>query len=189
MCSKSFQNLLEQHVNIVSTIDILKIDYDFDLLKKQLIATKKSQYDIKDFYLVSHFDLEYFMPGSNYSLTAFNLIRTFQEVDISTGRILLVTNCFGYLESFKSLIPNELHEFELPLVIDDCISASPANYATFEQCSSLVDLPLDQQTVEYPALCLMGRSRVHRNAIFNCLNDDNLLSKVVTSYRNYSHES
>ena len=155
----------------------MDIDRDFDLLKKQLLETKKPIFQPNDFYLAEDNHGHYYLPHCNYSLTTFNLIRTFQEVDISLNRCIIFTNQPGYLDGVKLLVPDPN---ELPIVFDDCWSAFENHHL---DSPAWQNIDIDAHAIERHALTMLGVPRLHRNALYNHIQKNNYFDKIATSYR------
>ena len=183
MLTDNFINTVKSKVNIIDIIDLFLYDQDFDSLKDRISKTKKESFDPNDFYLISHYDPEYYLPHCPYGLTTFNLVRTFQELDISLSRLIIVTNCTGHLNQFKYLIPIELHKFELPIVIDDCLTAFSSN---FLDNFNYTNLDINAKKIKVNAISMMRVPRLHRNALYNHIVKENLLHKIAISYKNES---
>ena len=169
--------VLEQYINIVGRINLLEIDQDFDLLKTQLLDTKKPIFEPIDFYLTEDYHGNYYLPHCNYSLTTFNLVRTFQEVDISLNRCIIFTNQPGYINGLKSLIADTK---ELPIVFDDCWSVFGNNNLGNPAWQ---DIGINAHEIERHALTMLGAPRLHRNALYNHIRKNNYFDKIATSYR------
>ena len=183
--NKNFISTLKEYINIIDIIDIVHFDQNFDLLKDRLLQTKKEVYTPKDFYVIKHYDPQYYLPHCNYSLTTFNLVQTFLEVDISLGQTIIFTNNPGYLEEFKLLIPDRLHQYSLPIVVDDCISAFNNNHLDTPTWNNI---SINSDKIEKHAVTLMSYNRVHRNALYNHIKKHNYFDMIATSYRS-SNES
>tara|TARA_R100001163_G_C5067160_1_gene206113 strand:+ start:2138 stop:2623 length:486 start_codon:yes stop_codon:yes gene_type:complete len=156
---------------------LLEIDQDFDLLKQQLLDTKKPIFEPIDFYLAEDYHGNYYLPHCNYSLTTFNLVRTFQEVDISLNRCIIFTNQPGYINGLKSLIADTK---ELPIVFDDCWSVFGNNNL---DTPAWQDIDIDAHAIQRHALTMLGAPRLHRNALYNHIQKNNYFDKIATSYR------
>ena len=178
--NKNFINTLREYINIIDIIDILHFDQDFDKLMDQLLKTKKEVYAPKDFYVIKHYDPQYYLPHCKYSLTTFNLVQTFQEIDISLGRTIIVTNNPGYLDEFKLLIPDRLHQYDLPIVFDNCISAFDNNHLDNPKWNNIA---INNDKIEKHALTMMGSGRVHRNTLYNHIKKHNYFDKIATANR------
>jgi hypothetical protein len=176
--NKNFINTLREYINIVDILNVYQVDQDFDLLKDKLIQTKKEVYAPKDFYVIKHYDPQYYLPHCKYSLTTFNLVQTFQEIDISLGRVIIVTNNPGYLDEFKLLIPDKLHQCDLPIVFDDCISAFDNNHLDNPKWNNIA---INNDKIEKHCLTMMARGRVHRNALYNHIKNNNYLDQIATA--------
>jgi len=179
--TKNFLSEISKHVNILANISLILIDDDFEKLRSILLRTKKETFQHNDYYVICHGDTDFYLPGSPYGLSIFNLVRTFQEVDISLGRVIFVTDHLGIEEEFKFLIPQKLHQFDLPLIIDNCMSAS-SDLMLDNFCYP--DINVNPAKIKKHALCMMGAKRIHRNGLFHFLKNNNLLEKIVTSYNN-----
>jgi hypothetical protein len=180
--TKNFISTVSSKVNVVDTIDFLAINQDFEVLKKQLLETKRS-FSHNDFYLISHYDPEYYLPECPYGLTTFNFVRTFQEVDISLSRAIIVTNKTGYAKEFEYLIPKEMHQWEMPVVFDDCLSAFKLNFLSnfsFDDCA------VNSQEITTNGLSMMRAPRIHRNTLYNYLKENNLLDTIAVAFQNES---
>ena len=176
--NKNFINTLREYINIVDILNVYQVDQDFDLLKDKLIQTKKEVYAPKDFYVIKHYDPQYYLPHCKYSLTTFNLVQTFQEIDISLGQAIIVTNNPGYLDEFKLLIPDRLHQYGLPIVFDDCISAFYNNHLDTPTWNNI---GINSDKIEKHALTMMGSGRVHRNALYNHIKKHNYFDMIATA--------
>jgi len=178
--NKNFINTLNENIDIVDIFNVKTFDQDFNLLRDKLIQTRKQAYKPKDFYVIKHFDPQYYLPHCGYSLTTFNLVRTFQEVDISMGRTIIFTNNPGYIDEFKLLIPDALHQYDLPIVFDDCIAAFSNNCLENPKWD---DISINSDKIEKHGLSMMGSSRVHRNALYNHIKKHNYFDMIATSYQ------
>lgn len=178
--SKNFLNTVLSQVTIVDSINITRhVCCNFDLIKNQLSQTKKEYYHSNEFYLAYEYDPEYYMPGCVYGLNTFNLVRTFQELDISLGKLIFVTNRVNHLEEFKKLIPESMHAFELPTVIDGCWSAFENNGLNDFM---FTEPDVNATSIQYHEISMMGVRRVHRNALVNYLIENNLIDKIAVAY-------
>ena len=178
MLTKNFINTLREYINIVDILRLHQFNQNFNLLKDQLIQTKKEVYAPKDFYVIHYYDSQYYLPHCKYSLTTFNLVQTFQEIDISLGRAIIVINNPGYLDEFKLLIPDELHQYNLPIVFDDCIWAFDNNHLDNPKWNNI---GINSDKIEKHALTMMGSGRVHRNALYNHIKKHNYFDMIATA--------
>ena len=178
--NKNFINTLREYINIVDILNVIEFDQNFNLLKDRLIQTKKEVYAPKDFYVIKHYDPQYYLPHCKYGLTTFNLVQTFQEIDISLGRVIIVTNNPGYLDEFKLLIPDRLHQYDLPIVFDDCISAFVNNHLDNSKWNNIA---INNDKIEKHALTMMGHGRVHRNVLYNHIKKHNYFDIIATAKR------
>lgn len=179
--SKNARAVFNESFNVLGEYDLICTDYDFDILKRLMSDTRKDTYNPLDKYIVVHYDTDYYLPSCKYGLTIFNLIKTFEELDIPLHTMIFVTNHNGIAKEFKELIPDEEIEFNFPIIID--------NYLTcFDVEASIASLapsvPLNIDKVTKNAMCLMGCKRIHRNIVFNSIKSNDLLNNIVTSYSN-----
>ena len=176
--NKNFISTLREYINIVDIIKLDKFQHNFDLLKDRLIETRKEVYSPKDFYVIKHSNGQYYLPHCKYSLTTFNLVQTFQEIDISLGRVIIVTNDPGYLDEFKLLIPDRLHQYDLPIVFDDCMSAFYNHHLDNPKWNNIA---INNDKIEKHCLTMMGFGRVHRNALYNHIKNNNYFNQIATA--------
>mgnify|MGYP003651255382 CR=1 FL=1 len=140
MLTKNFINTLREYINIVDILHLHQFNQNFNLLKDQLIQTKKEVYAPKDFYVIKH------NPG--------------------------------YLDEFKLLIPDRLHQYGLPIVFDDCISAFYNNHLDTPTWNNI---GINSDKIEKHALTMMGSGRVHRNALYNHIKKHNYFDMIATA--------
>lgn len=188
--NKNFISTLREYINIVDILNIHDFDQDFNLLKDRLIQTKKEVYAPKDFYVIKHSDPQYYLPHCKYGLTTFNLVQTFREIDISLGRAIIVTNNPGYLDEFKLLIPDRLHQYDLPIVFDNCMSMRFFDSKTLTNLvfnNNHLDNPkwnniaINNDKIEKHCLTMLGSDRVHRNILYNHIKKHNYFDMIATA--------
>jgi len=178
--TKNFIDAVSKRVKIVDLLDLTALDPD--KLTNQLLLTKKDKFASNEFYLASHDDCDYYLPGCPYGISIFNFVRTFQSLDISLSRVILVTNHIGLLNEFKFLINEEDH-CDLPVIIDTCLSAFDGLGLDNFDCR-FSDININKYDIIKHGLCMMGLARNHRNALYNFLKDNNHLDKISTSFKN-----
>lgn len=179
--SKNFRTIFNEEFNIMGEYDLVCTDHNFDILKQLMEDTKKDVYQPTDKYIVVHYDTDYYLPNSNYGLTIFNLVKTFEELDIPLHTMIFVTNHTGIARDFKELIPNEEIEYNFPMIIDNYLTCFDAEASIASEASCV---HLNIENVTRNAMCLMGCKRIHRNIIFNSIKANSLLDSIVTSYSN-----
>ena len=179
--SPNARDMLNDTFNILGEYDLICTDHDFNILKDSLETTHKSMYEPNDKYIVVHYDTEYYLPRSTYGLTIFNLIKTFEELDIPLHTMIFITNHSGISREFKELIPKEEIEYNFPTIIDNYLTCFVVESTV---ASESISVPLNIDKVIKPAMCMMGCKRIHRNIIFNMIKDEGLLGSIATSYAN-----
>jgi len=165
--------------NILSETDLLEVNDNFDILKQRLLNTKKNTFLPNDKHIIIHYDTDYYLPECPYGLTIFNLIKTFIDVDISLNTIIFITNHKDIIKEFKTLVPESKWDYNLPIIIDDCISCF--THASISAYKSK-NIPINAKKINKHAVCMMGVQRIHRNILFNHITDKNLFNKIATSY-------
>lgn len=168
--------------DIVDVINLYEYDSDFNDLKHRLLSTKKESYSANEFYVVYHADTDYYLPECPYGLSMFNLWKTFKELDISTGRVIFLSNHCGIkkeIEILLNIFKSKNHD--MPIVFDNFNAAfhfgMPDAYS-----KEYEDKKINIERIEHHGICMIGKPRVHRNAIFNHLKKNHLLDKIKTSY-------
>lgn len=178
----NFIKIVKQYVNILDILSVPTFDQDFDVLRNRLLKTKKQEYNHRDYYVIEHYDPQYYLPHCPYSLTTFNLVRTFQEVDISLGRTMIFTNNLGYINEFKVLIPEDLHQFGLPVMFDKYLANMPFNHIKSQDCKDYQDIPINNTKIEKNCLTMIGKDRVHRNVLYTHIKTNDYLNQIATVY-------
>ena len=177
---KKFIEYLDKKINPIDYIDLViyRDSNDYDTLKSKLLHTRKDCFSKKDFYIVNYGDTDYYLPNSLYGILLYNFIKTLQEVDISLNRMIIITNQPNLLDQIKKIIPKDKHTWELPIILDlISIQGNNTLYTTYE------DIPINTN-VKRHAISMMGIPRVHRTALYNFIDKNNLKEKIAVSFRN-----
>ena len=164
-------------------------DNNFDQLKTQLLKSKLSHYTPNDRYVIEDNDTHYYLPGCSYSLTWYNIIQTFLDIDIPLSSIIVFYNGYDLLERIMPLIPKELQNAQsVPTVVDlqsSCwMTVGGAHDNQFIENFDK-DQPVTNQITKH-AVSMMGVRRVHRNILYNHIKANNLFDKIATAYNNVS---
>ena len=178
--------LIQQKFNVLNTITVLDIDNDMNKLVSML--NQNYVFNPNDRYVVLDPDTHYYMPNAKYSLTWFNIIKTFLNLDIPLWTMIVVYNGTNLQEQFDILIPKSLHD-QMPTVIDLSTALTAFKENVFDSVNSVTNNKSVTETVNqitHHCVTMMGVPRVHRNILFYQLKEKNLLDKVATSYRNVS---
>lgn len=177
--SDNFVNLLKEKVTIIDYMQMNKFDDNYNLLRDRLLQTKKEHYNSNEYYLVCQYEAKYYLPSTKVSLGTYNFVRTFQDLDISLGRVIFVTNNVGCKEEFELLIPKHKHNTEMPVVFDDYISIFDLNHLCDFACAND---PVDVTAIKKHAISMLGIPRPHRNSLYRYFKENGLLDQVAVSY-------
>jgi hypothetical protein len=179
-------DLIKQNFNIIEHIKVLDIDENYDLLAQKLL--QDHVYRPEDRYLIEDTDTHYYLPNCDYSLTWFNIIKTFLDKDVPLWTIITVSNCINLKQQLYNIVPAELHSY-MPTIIDIEIALSAFNEPLFDtqiKINNTFDFADSVNTIEKHAISMMGKPRIHRNMLYHQLMDKKLLDKVAVSYNNVS---
>ena len=182
-------NKLDQKFNVVEYINLIVIDNDFDIFKRQLLLSKLEMYTKDDRYVIFDDDTHYYINNCSYSLTWYNIIKTFLDVDIPLSSIIVFYNGNGLSEQLSNLIPSELKDQNcVPTIIDNRSSCWITTIGQGEQ--KFINNFDKHRTVNTHitkhAISMMGMARVHRNILQNHIKENQLFNKIAVAYNNVS---
>lgn len=178
---------LDQKFNVIEYIDIFKIDNDFEILKQQLLLSKIESYTKNDRYVIIDNDTHYYLDNCSYSLTWYNVIKTFLDVDIPLSSIIVFYNGSKLLEQILPLIPQELQDRNcVPTVIDNKSSCWVATLGEKEFIHNFDKHRTVNTHITKHAISMMGLPRIHRNILQNHIKKNQLFDKIAVAYNNVS---
>ena len=152
---------------------------EFDVVPQVLInKLKKYQgrsFGTKEKILLVHMDTDYYDPLLPCGTIPINLIRIFKNLDISLSSILFVSNHFGIKKEFDHLLRDH-HPMDRPQVVQTLLSPQLLKERLVDK-----DMALDFESIQKSAICMMGKSRSHRVALYNFFVDNNLFDKIAVS--------
>lgn len=172
--TENYKDKLQKKYNILDHLHMKWFDFDWMLLETYLTSIKLDRYLPEHKYIIEHVDTDYYHPEFKYGFWIYNLIKVFKQVDIPLHTILLFSNHFGIEKEIQDLAPD--HN-DRPTVISSFIART--HYANHYQ-----PVDVDPDLIQYPAICMMGGGRNHRNAMFRFLQKNNLLDIVPVSVKN-----
>jgi hypothetical protein len=174
MMTKNYQEVFYSKYDILGHYEIKWFDSDWPLFEKHLQSIKLDYYTPKQKYIVEHVDTDYYHPDFNYGFCLSNLISAFKTVDIPLHALLLFTNHFGIEREINALAPDP---HDRPIVVTSFIT-------TTHYINRYQPVDVNPELIKYPAICMMGASRTHRNVVFRFLERHNLLETVAISVKN-----
>jgi len=177
------ETLIYTHYNVLLRYNILRCRVNYNLLQEQLVPI--DHYNHNDRYLLIDDDVHYYMPNSVYSLTWFNILKIFLQLDIPLWTIIIISSNPNLSKELLTLIPKTLHDF-LPTVIDINTAFTAFSEEMFNRINQIETTELIEDSVDKidkHAICMMGAARIHRNMLMNYFVEQNLLDKIAVSYR------
>lgn len=170
---KKVKTLLAKRYNILATISFLSFDYDFDILKSQLLSLKKTEFSINDRIIVEHTDTDFYFEHCKIGINLLNFFTIVNQVDIPKFVFLFYTNHFGIKKEIEQICKDTDDQ---PSVIESFIDNLHYNPNGYKN----VDLSYDK--IIHQALCMMAIKRSHRNAMYHAIKDipDTILIKAFT---------
>jgi hypothetical protein len=171
LMTQRYRDIIYNKYRVVLHLEFKQFDHDFAILEEQLRSIKKQSFAPNERIIIEHMDTDYYCDELACGLGLFNLFTAFQQVDIPLFTMLLFTNHFGIQREIDVLAPNAS---DRPTVIETFINK-------IHYTNDYETLPLDQDQIQRPGLCMMGHPRVHRHAMYRFLEKENLLSLVATS--------
>jgi hypothetical protein len=166
-----YREIIYAKYQVLDHIDFKWVDHDFSLLEQRLQQIKKDYFEPNARIIIEHMDADYYLDEFAYGLGLYNLFTAFRNVDIPLFTMLLFTNCFGIQKEIRRLAPDDK---DRPTVIETFITNTH-----YSKSFDPVDLSIDQ--IQRAGICMMGQPRVHRHAMYNFLQKENLLEQVATS--------
>ena len=156
------------------------------MVKAQLLKSKLDSYTPNDRYVIFDSDTHYYVDGCSYSLTWYNIIKTFLDTDIPLNSIIVAHNGYGLLQQLLELIPKDLQEQNcVPHVIDQ-----KSNVWLDDHLSRFVEKFNKEKPVvnniNKHAVTMMGAQRIHRNILLNHIKEKQLFNKIAVAYNNVS---
>ena len=180
--SKISPLLYEKLATKFTILDSIRLAYYFDdwpAFAKRIKQTHKEVYAHRDRYLLTHSDTDYYLPHCPYGLNMFNLVRTCLYEDIPMNTLIIVTNHIGLQKEFKLLIPEHMHKYNFPTIIDQGMTSF--ENIRFGLNHTLADTSVDEITKH--GVSMMGMPRIHRNILFKLMQKNNLLDAYAVSYQ------
>jgi len=169
--------LLSKKYTIVEFFDLMHHDHNtmMHVLKKH-----NNIFNKKNRILILHDDTDYYLPHVNYGLLTFNIYQLFFELNIPLSSIIFITNHYGIKKEFELLSKNIN---DVPLIIDDMITFNDDISNPIANCNTHIEV--GDIDIKYNMLCMMGKERVHRNALYNYILHKNLTQKIHTTFHKY----
>ena len=180
---------LDQKFNVVEYINLLQVENHFEIIKQQLLLSKLESYTKNDRYVMFDHDTHYYIDGCSYSLSWFNIVKTFLDTDIPLDSLIVFYNGSGLLEQILPLIPRELQDQNcIPTIIDNRSECWIASLGAGEQrFINAFDKQINVNThITRHAISMMGQKRIHRNILQNHIKENNLFDKIAVAYNNVS---
>jgi hypothetical protein len=172
--SSQYHDLLYSKYTVIGHFNFLQFHSDFSILEQCLEQCQKDCFAPTDRIIIEHMDTDYYLGQFPYGLGLLNLIRAFKEVDIPLFTLLLFTNHFGIEQELDSLLSTHC-DGDRPTVITSLIST--AHYST-----NYVDVCIDADAIEIPAISMMNHSRVHRDVLATFINQNGLQNTIAAVY-------
>lgn len=176
--SPLIMEVLTKNKNIIDIININVYSNNFESLQKYLSTITKDKYNSNDLFVFVDIDTHYRLPRCPYDLDMFNFVKTIVELDIPFNNILIFTKEYGLKNEIFALINDISNTRQYPLIIDDFMLFQFEHHHTINRYNK-VDII---NNIKYHMLCLLGKQRVHRVALFNFFVKNKLLDKIITAY-------
>lgn len=168
---------LSSHFNILDVINFQDFDYDFNLLKDRLSKLNQESFDTKDKIIVTHFDSDYYDSDFfKFGLNLYNFFSVIDEMYIPHFAFIICTNHFGISKEIEEINKNHDPD-DKPIIIETFLTSS-------HYCSEVVkDIPVNIESIQRPALSMMGARRSQRFALYNFIKQRGLIDKIEISIK------
>lgn len=174
-------DLIESHFNVLKTIIITKVDHDLTVMEEMVAGIEV--YSADDRYLIIDPDTHYYLPGLEYSLTWFNIIKSFIRLGIPLWTIIVISNGANLEQQFKHIVPSNMQS-TMPTVIDLNTAISALNERIYFDAMKTGSSEFSTDQITHHGISMMGVARVHRNMLYNQLKNRELLDRIAVSYKN-----
>jgi len=170
-------NKLSSHFNILDVINFLAFDRDFNVLKDRLAELNQESFGEKDKIVITHFDTDYYDSNFlKFGLNLYNFFSVIDEMNIPHFVFVICTNHFGISKEIEEINKNHDPD-DKPIVIETFLSSK-------HYCSEVVnDIPVNIESIQRPALSMMGARRSHRFALYNFIKQSGLIDKIEISIK------
>lgn len=168
---KSAKKYLHEKFNIILELNCRDFDCNVQILLDALKNIKVDTFMPRDRIVISHMDTDYYDPLLPCGLVILNIVRCMKLVDIPFANLIFITTHFGIKKEFDLLLADQ-HHADRPTVIETLLC--PGVLATHYAHTTLMDV----EQIEKQSLCLLGKQRSHRVALYNFLKN-NLHDKVA----------
>lgn len=157
-----FFEILEKNFNILSNIEFTDFDHDFLILKKWFEENKKDHYDSNDRFIVSHFDVDYYV--SDYGVNLNNFLDMWEDFNIPYFTLIFLTNHIGIKEEISKKV--NMNGEDCPFIFETIIDRQ--NYPVDKYINRDFDISEIQCHGAYLAA---GTQRSHRRALYTYIKD------------------
>ena len=152
---------LRRKFNIIGHSKFTQFDHDPDFLRNLFVSTYKPHYDSRDKYIIEHLDTDVYLPTSTVGILLQNFFEIVKELDVPLHTIILYTNHIG-IQKEIDILCQSAHPNDRPTVIESFS-------ATTHLAPKYNNIDINEDDIEYQALCMMGRNRSHRFALYHQL--------------------
>ena len=173
--SKKYQDFLEKNFNILEIISFPDTNNPAKILEI-INGFKSDHYQYENKIVLEHFDTDFYKNKIlKHGVFIYNFTEIIKSSEMPLSTFILVTSHFGIGNEIDELL-SDWDEEDRPIIIE-----------TFTQSTietqQLKNIPLRIKEIEFPALCMLGAGRSHRTALYNWLNDNNLLKNIELTVR------
>jgi hypothetical protein len=156
-------NALNQHYNVLGTIEFKHFDCNWEVLEKFFKSTRKDEFDPLDRYIIQHQDTDVYINECSVGLNLRNFINMAIHLDIPVYTLIIWTNHFG-LQKEIDILCKDQHINNRPTIIESfCALAHIADHDRYK------DYEIAADQIKIHALSMMGANRSHRFALYNAL--------------------
>ena len=152
--------LLKTKFNVIGHMSFLEFDYNFDILKNNLLSMHRENFDLKDKIIIEHLDTDFYYPESTVGINLRNFFTVVENVDIPLNVFVFYTNHFGIQREIDIICKNK-HRANRPIVLESFISKMHCPESKYKQIS------VNHDAITCHALSLINGIRSYRHALYN----------------------
>ena len=168
---------LSSTFNILDIINFQDFDLNFSVLKDRLSKLNMESYGEKDKIIIEHFDTDYYDENFfKFGLNLYNFFSVIDEMYVPHFVFIICTNHFGISKEIEEINKNHDPD-DKPIVVETFLTRT-------HYCSEVVkDIPINIESIQIPALSMMGAPRSQRFALYNYIKQNDLTDRIEISIK------
>lgn len=170
-------NTIKAKYKIICELDLLTLDQDPMSIFNTLSQINKSDFSPEEKIIVYHYDTDYYLENTGFTLT--NLLRCLKFLQISPSTVLMLTNHHGIEKEIKDFFEKNFVDFDYK---HDQIKIFESNHTCLQTTPDPLSTELDKELIQSPFSCLFGTKRTHRVVLLSQLQAQGILQQGLCAW-------